>query len=42
MPGASVNPLDPGLAIAWPIAIDAADRSLLSEKDAQLPMFHDR
>ena len=39
MPGVAVNPLDPDLAIAWPIAIDPADRSLISEKDATLPTF---
>jgi len=41
MSGVAVNPLDPGLAIAWPIAIDKADRSLISEKDAALPNFSD-
>lgn len=37
MPGVSVHPLDPALAIPWPIPIDAADESLLSKKDAALP-----
>jgi len=37
MDGVAVNPFDPALAIAWPIAIDRGDRSLLSEKDATLP-----
>lgn len=41
MRGVAVNPLDPGLAIAWPLAIDPHDRSLLSEKDASLPNFSD-
>jgi len=41
MPGVAVNPLDPALAIAWPLAIDSSDRSLLSEKDARLPNFAD-
>lgn len=39
MPGIGVNPLDPELSIPWPIEIDRADRSLLSEKDANLPGF---
>jgi dTDP-4-dehydrorhamnose 3,5-epimerase len=41
MRGVAVNPLDPGLAIAWPVAIDPTDRSLLSEKDAVLPKLSD-
>jgi dTDP-4-dehydrorhamnose 3,5-epimerase len=41
MPGVSVNPLDPGLTIPWPLTIDREDRSLLSEKDASLPNFSD-
>ena len=36
MGGTAVNPLDPALAIPWPIPVDA-DRSLLSAKDAELP-----
>jgi dTDP-4-dehydrorhamnose 3,5-epimerase len=39
MAGTSVNPLDPDLAIRWPIVIDPSDRTLLSEKDAALPCF---
>jgi dTDP-4-dehydrorhamnose 3,5-epimerase len=34
MDGVAVNPLDPALAIPWPLAIDPEDRSLLSAKDA--------
>jgi dTDP-4-dehydrorhamnose 3,5-epimerase len=41
MRGVAVNPLDPGLAIPWPLMIDRTDRSLLSEKDALLPNFAD-
>jgi dTDP-4-dehydrorhamnose 3,5-epimerase len=41
MPGVAVNALDPDLAIPWPVTIDPADRSLLSEKDAFLPNFGD-
>jgi dTDP-4-dehydrorhamnose 3,5-epimerase len=41
LPGVSVNPLDPDLAIAWPLTVDASDRSLLSEKDASHPNFAD-
>jgi dTDP-4-dehydrorhamnose 3,5-epimerase len=37
MDGVAVNPFDPDLAIAWPIAIARDDRALLSEKDANLP-----
>jgi dTDP-4-dehydrorhamnose 3,5-epimerase len=37
MAGVAVNPFDPDLAIDWPIAIDRADRSLLSAKDAGAP-----
>jgi dTDP-4-dehydrorhamnose 3,5-epimerase len=39
MSGVAVNPLDPDLAIPWPLTIDPADRSLISEKDASLPNF---
>lgn len=39
MPGVGVHALDPELGIAWPIAVDAEDRSLLSAKDAALPRF---
>jgi dTDP-4-dehydrorhamnose 3,5-epimerase len=39
MPGIGVNPLDPFLDIEWPIAIDPADRSLISAKDVALPNF---
>jgi dTDP-4-dehydrorhamnose 3,5-epimerase len=41
MPGVAVNPLDPQLRIDWPIAIDAADRAQISEKDAGLPTLAD-
>lgn len=41
MPGVSVSAMDPDLGIEWPIAIDPSDRSLLSQKDAELPLFHD-
>ena len=39
MAGPAVNPLDPGLGIEWPVAIDPTDRVALSEKDAGLPPF---
>jgi dTDP-4-dehydrorhamnose 3,5-epimerase len=39
MPGVGAYALDPGLAIPWPLAIDTADRSMLSAKDAALPLF---
>lgn len=41
MKGVAVNPLDPALAIAWPVDIDTSDRSLISEKDVTLPNFGD-
>jgi dTDP-4-dehydrorhamnose 3,5-epimerase len=41
MAGVAVNPLDPDLAIAWPLPIDRSDRSLISEKDISLPSFAD-
>ena len=41
MPGVAVNPLDPELRIAWPIAIDPADRAQISQKDAGLPSLAD-
>lgn len=41
MTGVAVNPLDPALAIPWPIAIDPGDESLLSAKDAGLPTLQD-
>ena len=36
MAGTAVNPLDPALAIPWPLPIDPADRAAISEKDAGL------
>lgn len=39
MPGCSVTPIDPALAIDWPIAVDPDDRSQLSAKDAAAPTF---
>ena len=41
MPGVSVNPLDPALAIPWPIAIDPDDVTALSAKDRAAPPFAD-
>ena len=41
MPGVAVNPLDPALAIPWPIEIDPEDASALSAKDRSAPMFAD-
>ena len=37
MSGGAVDPLDPRLAIAWPIPVDPNDRSIISAKDAELP-----
>jgi dTDP-4-dehydrorhamnose 3,5-epimerase len=39
MSGVAVNPLDPALAIAWPIKPDPADPGLVSVKDASAPAF---
>ncbi len=39
MAGTACNPLDPDLAIDWPIAIDPDDPSLLSVKDRVAPPF---
>jgi dTDP-4-dehydrorhamnose 3,5-epimerase len=34
MAGVAVNPLDPELGVAWPIAPDATDPAMVSAKDA--------
>jgi dTDP-4-dehydrorhamnose 3,5-epimerase len=39
MSGVALNPLDPDLAIPWPIPIDPADRSQISAKDVSAPSF---
>jgi dTDP-4-dehydrorhamnose 3,5-epimerase len=39
MAGVAVNPLDPDLAIAWPVAVDPADPAMISAKDAAAPRF---
>lgn len=39
MSGVAVNPLDPALAIAWPIAPDVTDPAMVSAKDAAAPAF---
>jgi len=39
MADVSVNPIDPALAIAWPLPIDAADPAQISAKDADAPVF---
>lgn len=39
MAGTAVHPLDPALAIPWPLPVDAADPSILSVKDAAQPSF---
>jgi len=39
MPGMSCNPLDPALAIEWPIPVDPDDTSRLSTKDRSAPTF---
>lgn len=41
MAGVAVSPLDPQLGIDWPVAIDVADPSQLSAKDAGLPGIAD-
>ena len=37
MAGVAITPLDPALGVAWPVPIDASDRSQISEKDANAP-----
>jgi hypothetical protein len=34
MAGVSVNPLDPGAAIAWPLPVNASNPAQISAKDA--------
>ena len=41
MAGACVHPLDPALAIPWPVPIDPSDPSRLSAKDAAQPLLRD-
>ncbi len=41
MPGVAVDPLDPALAIPWPIEIDPDDTAALSAKDRSAPRFAD-
>lgn len=41
MPGVAVNPLDPALAIPWPIDVDPDDSAALSAKDRSAPLFAD-
>lgn len=39
MAGVAVSPLDPDLAIPWPVDIDPEDRSMVSTKDAAAARF---
>jgi dTDP-4-dehydrorhamnose 3,5-epimerase len=39
MSGTAVNPLDPALAIPWPLPIDVDDPAILSAKDRDQPTF---
>ena len=41
MTGACVHPLDPELAIPWPLPVNPADRSQLSQKDADQPLLRE-
>lgn len=41
MPGVAVHPLDPELAIAWPVPVDVDDPAQVSAKDAANPMLAD-
>jgi dTDP-4-dehydrorhamnose 3,5-epimerase len=41
MKGYAVNPLDPALAIQWPIIPDPANRLQVSEKDAKAPSLEE-
>jgi dTDP-4-dehydrorhamnose 3,5-epimerase len=39
MPGSACNPLDPELAIPWPIPVDRDDAAQISAKDRDAPSF---
>lgn len=39
MAGVAVTPLDAALGIHWPVAVDVADRTVVSAKDAGAPTF---
>jgi dTDP-4-dehydrorhamnose 3,5-epimerase len=41
MAGTAVNPLDPELAIPWPLPVDTADRAQVSAKDGALPTLRE-
>jgi dTDP-4-dehydrorhamnose 3,5-epimerase len=41
MPGTSLTPLDPDLAIAWPLAVDPHDPAQISAKDVATPRLRD-
>jgi dTDP-4-dehydrorhamnose 3,5-epimerase len=41
MPGVAITPLDPELAVDWPIPIDVNDRAQISLKDASAPPLAD-
>ena len=41
MPGVSVSPFDPDLAIPWPLAVDVEDTDLVSAKDRGAPRLRD-
>jgi dTDP-4-dehydrorhamnose 3,5-epimerase len=39
MAGVACSPLDPALGIDWPVPVDQADRSQVSEKDLNAPLL---
>lgn len=41
MPGTSLTPLDPDLAITWPVTLDPHDLGQVSAKDAAAPQLRD-
>ncbi len=41
MPGLACTPLDPALGIEWPLPIDVDDRTQISQKDLDAPLFAD-
>jgi dTDP-4-dehydrorhamnose 3,5-epimerase len=41
MPGTACSPVDPALGIEWPLPIDLDDRSQISQKDLDAPLFAD-
>jgi dTDP-4-dehydrorhamnose 3,5-epimerase len=41
MAGLACSPVDPALGIDWPLPVDPADRTQISEKDLNAPLLAD-